>query len=178
MNIASIMGQIISMSTSCGNVTKIMTRYLHLITNSWSLWNSLVCVHDQAKPEFYFWRDKLRTLNEILFWPIPFVPSKVLFTDASPTGQGGFIQASALVCHKNWSVKESQKSSTWGESVAINFALEAFDNHLAGQTVTCNTDNQNIFRIFQAGSMVKELQDIPLNTFLFTSQRQIHLAAT
>ena len=43
-NIASIVGQIISMSAS----------YLHLITNSRSWWNSLVCVHHQARQEFIF----------------------------------------------------------------------------------------------------------------------------
>ena len=110
-----------------------------------------------------------------MFWPIPFVSSKVLFTDASPTGCGGFIEGSSLVCHKNWSTEESQKSSTWRELDAINFALEAFANHLAGQAVACNTDDQNVVRIIQAGSMVKELQDIALSIFLFTSQRQIHL---
>ena len=55
------------------------------------------------------------------------------------------------------------------------YSSEAFDNHLAGQAVSCNTDNQNVVRIIQAGSMVKELQDIALNIFLFTSRRQIHL---
>ena len=133
------------------DVTQIMTRYLHLITNSRSSWNSFVWVHDQAKEELRFWIDKLRSLNGILFWPIPFVPSKVLFTDASLTGRGGFIQGSSLVCHKNWSAEESQKSSTWRDLFAISFALEAFDNHLAGQAVTCNTDNQNVVRIIQAG---------------------------
>ena len=123
-NIASIVGQIISMSASCRNVTQIMTRYLHLITNSRSSWNSLGCVHDQAKQEFYFCRDKLRTLNEMLFWPIPFVPSKVLFTYASPTGPGGFIQGSALVCHKNWSAEESQKSSARRKLAALTLLLK------------------------------------------------------
>ena len=42
--IASIVGQIISMTSSCGNVTQIMTRYLHLITNSRHSWNSFVFV--------------------------------------------------------------------------------------------------------------------------------------
>ena len=98
----------------------------------------------------------MRALNGILFWPISFVPSKVLFTDASSTGCGGFIQGSALVCHKNWSPEESQKSSTWRELVAINFALEVYDNHSASQTVACNTDNQNVVRIIQAGSMITE----------------------
>jgi len=78
-------------------------------------------VHDQATQELHFWKDKLRTLNRILFWPIPFAPSKILFTDASSTGCGDFIQGSALVCHKNWSAEESQKSPTWRELAAINF---------------------------------------------------------
>ena len=98
-----------------------------------------------------------------------------MFTDASSTGCGGFIQSSAFVCHENWSAEESQKTSTWRELVAINIALESFDNHLAGQSVACNTDNQNVVRIIQAGSMVKELQNIAFNIFFFTSQRQIHL---
>ena len=38
-NIASIVGQIISMSASCGNVTQITTRYLHIVANSRSSWN-------------------------------------------------------------------------------------------------------------------------------------------
>ena len=37
-------------------------------------------------------------------------------------------------------------------------------------------DNQNAVRIIQFGSTVKELQDIGLDIFLFTSRRQIQLA--
>ena len=65
------------MSASSGNVTQVMTRYLHLITNSRSSWNSLVCVDYQAKQELF------KHVKCILFWPIPFVLSKVLFTDSS-----------------------------------------------------------------------------------------------
>ena len=173
--IASVVGQIISMTASCGNVSQIMTRYLHLIINSRRSWNSAVFVHDQGKEELYFWKDNLRALNGVSFWPVPFVPSKVLFSDASSTGCGAFIQDSSLVCHRNWSAEESQKSSTWRELFAIKFALEAFGAHLAGQRVRCNTDNQNVVRIIQVGSMVKELQDIALNVFLFTSHRRIQL---
>ena len=38
--LASIVGQIISLSASCGSVTLIMTRYLHIIINSRRSWNS------------------------------------------------------------------------------------------------------------------------------------------
>lgn len=173
--IASIVGQIISMSSSCGNVAQIMTRYLHLIINSRRSWNSAVFVLDQGKEELLFWRNNLRTLNGVLFWPPPFVPSKVLFSDAWSTGCGAFIQGSSLVCHRNWSLEESQKSSTWRELFAIKFALESFATPLASQRVRCNTDNQNVVRIIQVGSMVKELQDLALDVFLLTSQRQIQL---
>ena len=47
--IASIVGQIISMASSCGNVSQIMTRYVHHIINSRSSWNSVVFVHDQGR---------------------------------------------------------------------------------------------------------------------------------
>ena len=62
------------------------------------------------------------------------------------------------------------------ELAAIKFALAAFEAHLSGLRVRCNTDNQNVVRIIQFGSMVKESQDIALAIFLFTSRRQIQLA--
>lgn len=176
--IASIVGQIISMTSSCGNVSQVMTRYLHLIINSRHSWNSFVFVQDQGKQELHFWRDNLKTLNGVLFWPTPFVPSKVLFSDTSISGCGAFVQGSSLVSHRNWSMEESQKSTTWRELAAIKFALAAFEVHLSGlrARVCCNTDNQNVVRIIQFGSTVKELQDIALTNFLFTSRRQIQLA--
>ena len=139
-------------------------------------WKSFVFVHDQGKQELHFWRDNLKTLNVVLSWPPRFVPSKVLFYDASLSACGLFVQGSSLVSHRNWSKEESQKSSTWRELAAIKFALAAFEAHLSGLRVCCNTDNQNVVRIIQFGSMVKELQDITLDIFLFTSHRQIQLA--
>lgn len=63
---------------------------------------------------------------------------------------------------------EPQKSSTWREIAAIKFALAAFEVHLSGLRVRCNTDNQNVVRIIQIGIMVKELQDKLLWTFFFS----------
>ena len=153
-----------------------MIRYLHLIIKSRHSWNAFVFVQDQGKQELHFWRHNLKTLNGVLFWPPPFVPSKVLFSDASLSGCGAFVQGSSLVSHRNWSTEESQKSSTWRELAAIKFALVAFEPHLSNLRVRCNTDNQNVVRIIQFGSTVKELQDIGLDIFLFTSRRQIQLA--
>lgn len=49
--IASIVGQIVSLSPSCGAVTQIMTRYLHFIVNSRHSWNSSSM---RARTSFYF----------------------------------------------------------------------------------------------------------------------------
>ena len=70
--IASIVGQIISLAPSCGNVTQIMTRFLHFVINSRRSWNCHVLVLDQAKEELVFWRDNLKSFNGKLFWPVPF----------------------------------------------------------------------------------------------------------
>ena len=46
---------------------------------------------------------------------------------------------------------------------------------MAGQTVRCLTDNQNVVRIVQVGSRGKGLHDIALDIFVLASQRHIHL---
>ena len=74
-----------------------MTRYLHFIVNSRHSWNSSVFVHDQDMNELLFSRDNLKALNGVLFWPVPFVPSVVVFSDAPPcNGCAAFIQGTDL----------------------------------------------------------------------------------
>ena len=46
-----------------------------------------------------FSEDNLKSLNAKLFWLLPLVSFKVLFSDASSTGCSAFIQDSSLVCH-------------------------------------------------------------------------------
>ena len=91
------------------------------------------------------------------------MPCKELFSDASSTGCGAFIKGFSLIFHRNWSTKESP---TWRELVAIKFALDSFEDHLVGRRICCITDSQNVVRIVQVGSMIKELQDIGLDIFL------------
>ena len=52
--IASIVGQILSLSPSCRTVTQIMTRYLHFIVNSRHSWNSSVLSTSRARTSCYF----------------------------------------------------------------------------------------------------------------------------
>lgn len=59
--------------------------------------------------------------------------------------------------------------------MAFKFAVNAFHNQLVGLRVRCFTDKENIVKIVQVGSMVKDLHDIALNVFFLTSQRNIQL---
>ena len=171
--LASVVGKIISLSACCGNVTQIVTRYLHLVVNSRHSWHSIVFIQDEAKKELLVWRDNLRNLNGV-----PFVPSKIVFSDASSTGCAAYIQGSSLLFHRNWSAAESQKSSTWRELATVKYSLEAFNDNLAGHRVRWNTDNQNVVRIVQFGSMIEELQEFALDIFLFASSHNIRLDLT
>ena len=85
--IASVVGPFISMSVGAGiYVSLIMTRYWHHVINSRSSWNSVILVPDQGREELDFWLDNKRALNGVLFWLVPFVPAKVMFSDAWSTG--------------------------------------------------------------------------------------------
>ena len=117
----------------------------------------------------------MKALNRVLFWPVPFVPSVVIFSDASANGCAAFIQGTDLVFQRNWSLDESEKSCTWRELAAIKFSIEAFGTRLSKQRVRWHTDSQKAVRIIQVGSMVRELQDLALSASLFTVQRQIQL---
>ena len=46
-----------------------------------------------------------------------------------------FVHDCSLVCHRNWSIEECCKSSTWRELDGIQFALQFFENYLTGQRV-------------------------------------------
>ena len=133
--IASIVGQIVSLSPSCGTVSQIMTRYLHFIVNSRHSWNSSVFVHDQGKNEVLVSRDDLKARKGVLFWPVPCAPSVLVFSDASANCCSAFIQGTDLVFQRNWSLDESEKSSTWRELAAIKFSIEAFGTRLSKQRV-------------------------------------------
>ena len=117
-----------------------MTRYLHFIVNSRHSWNSSVFAHDQGKNELLFWSDNLKALNGVWFWPVPFVPSVVIFSDASANGCAAFIQGTDLVFQRNWSLDESEKSSIWRELVSIKFSIEAFGIRLSKRRFRWHTD--------------------------------------
>ena len=98
--LASIVGQIISLSTSFGCVTQIMTRYLHIIIILDARGTSKFLSAFKGRRTFVL-ENNLRVLNGVVFWAPPFIPSKFVFSDDSSTGCAAIIQGSGLVFHRN-----------------------------------------------------------------------------
>ena len=107
-----------------------------------------------------------------MFWAPPFIPSKFVFSDDSSTGCAAIIQGSGLVFHRNWSLEESQKSSTRWELAKIELSLEAFDPNIAGHRLLSYADYQRPVRVIRVGCMIKELHELALHIFFFLSQRR------
>ena len=86
--LASITGQIISMSLAIGPVARLHTRALHEVINKRRFWSDKLQLSLLAHEEVLFWQSSLLSLNSRPIW---FSPSatRVMFSDASSTGYGG-----------------------------------------------------------------------------------------
>lgn len=173
--IASIVGGIISLTRCCGNVTRIMIRYLHFVINSRDHWNSLVSLDIPAQRELQFWKSNLRSLNMASFWENPSIPIQGDYSDTSDFSCGAYVSFDDRVFQANWSASQSTKSSTWRELCAVQKALSSYIHIAKGQRVAWFSNNQNVVSIIECGSKVRELQDLALDIFLLCSKNEVRL---
>lgn len=61
--LASIVGQIVSMSLGLGSVARLMTRSLYTIINCRTTWNDQVVWTEEAWAEMKFWENNIESLN-------------------------------------------------------------------------------------------------------------------
>ena len=74
-----------------------------------------------------------------------------------------------------WTPDEASKSSTYRELKAVHITVLSLLSDLKNRLVKLYTDNQNVARIINCGSMRRELQDIALNIFDLCIQNSISL---
>ena len=110
--VATVTGQITSLSPCVGYVARIMTRFLFSVVNSARSWESEVFLSDDSLSEISFWKDNVVFLNSKVCWSVQSLPVKVTFSDASNSACGAFVKNSNLVFHQNWSPVERAQSST------------------------------------------------------------------
>ena len=82
-SVASVAGQISSLSSCVGSVTRIMTRHLFSVVNSAFSWDSEVFLSDDSISEINFWANNVNSLNGRVYWGVQSLPVRVSFSDAS-----------------------------------------------------------------------------------------------
>lgn len=85
--LASIIGQIISMSVALGPVTRLMTRGLYAALNNKVSWCQWLSISSDARSELRFWVSCMDQFNGQDMWPKPSAV-RVVYSDASGTGYG------------------------------------------------------------------------------------------
>ncbi|MES9971262.1 MAG: reverse transcriptase domain-containing protein, partial [Candidatus Thiodiazotropha sp.] len=168
-SVASVVGQLISMSIVIGSVSQIMTRNLSIDILKARTWNSYIRLSNESMNQLLFWKQSLSSINSRVFTEV-YITSKMIFSDASSTGYGGYeVNTKNGVVHGMWTKEERLCSSTWRELCAVQRTLKALKSILANQRVKWFTDNKNICQIVKKGSMKVDLQAMALDIFRFCS---------
>ena len=157
-NVASVTGQIISLSSCVGPIARIMTRFLFLVVSLAQSWDNEVFLSDDSLSEIIFRKNNMVPLNGKVYWSPHSLPVKATYSDAFNLACGAFIENSNLMFRQNWSPEESAQSSTWRELKAISLAVEAFANHFSGCKVIWYTNSQSVESIIVNGSRKAELR--------------------
>ena len=113
--LASVVGQIISMSIALGPITRLRTRALYIPLNSRSTWTDRCYLPAEACEELKFWQSNVQFLNGRPIW-FSSGTMRIEYSDASSTGYDGYVvELGNEVVHGQWSVAEAKHSSTWRE---------------------------------------------------------------
>ena len=157
-NLASVIGKIMYMSLAIGPVSWLMTRSMYALLNSRQYWDQPLSMTPEVKAELQFWNSQLELMNGKEIWHSPSA-IRVVYSDASATGYGGFtVEHGCHAANGAWSEEEMAQSSTWRELKAMRKVLESLLPKLKNEQVRWFSDNQNVVRILNIGSKKPHLQ--------------------
>ena len=174
-DLASVVGQVISLTPCVAGVARIMTRSMYATVNQKLSWNSDVELTKEACTELAFWSKNVDYLNFHCPWAPLQPPAKFVYSDASDHACSSFIDNEHKIFHQNWSPAESSKSSTWRELRTVDLALSAFALDLQGKKVAWFIDNTSVPSIVHNGSKVTDLQSLALSVFNVCARSGISL---
>ena len=164
--LSRVAGQLASMHLALGPIVRLLTRQLYKEIESQPSWHSPFQLPKEAADELNFWLENITERNGFTFKPRP-TTTKVVFTDASSTGYGGFIaqRLSETLCVGKFNETEMSTGSTERELAAADYVLKSFGPLLSNESVQINLDNFGASRILSVGSSKMHLQKIAIQIF-------------
>lgn len=191
--ISSIVGHIMSMSYSFGELSTLMTRRLTTWQNEVVKLQGSLHRHAPLSPaavsELDFWRTAVQRFNgRKPLWAPSYINTFTVFTDAAGRslysfgGWGGWawVDGQLLQSAGRWDFETRGRSSTFLELLGVWNVLRSLNagGQLSGQRILINTDNQGVFGIIsKAGSMVPDIQDVCMELFWYAIEHQMLLLA-
>ena len=177
--VSSIAGGLVSQEIVLGSVTGLFSREMYRFIESAPSWDRKVGIPVGVYNELRFWQENLPSLNmkSLEERLMPVCASSTINSDASGVACAAImkIDNSIFTSHKNFSISESDMSSTWRELEAVSFSMQSFAPLLQGRVVHWETDNQAAVSIVAKGSRKPHLQKLAVTIYFFCRKNNIHL---
>ena len=160
-HLASIAGSLNSTHLAVGPLVRMMTRSVYAQVTDAPAWDYRVFLNSHSRQELSFWSE---TYDFDIGYTFKFKPvtAKVIFTDASDFGYGGFLlrRLGKDIVRGSFSHEEQNKSSTERELLGVLYVLQSLAQKLSHTSVRIYVDNYGASRILQIGSPNTHLQHI------------------
>ena len=173
--LASIAGQIISMSMAIGNLTRLMTCSIFSCIARRKNWSSNLQLDSDALNELNFWLNRIDENNGS-----PMLPQSscvgIVYSDASETGFGGYlVKCGEHEVTGSWQEHQKLYSSTLRELLAVKYVIISLIDKLNGSSIKWYTDNKNVASILNIGSKKQHLQSEIMQIFNICYPRSINI---
>ena len=174
--LAKIADTLSSMHLAIGKIIRLFTRKIYAQIETRQPWWNYEPPEEGTSSELRVWSKNIGKFNGCSFKP-RVTNSKMVFTDASSTGYGGFYvsKLGQHICTGEFTNSEANSSSTFRELLAVKLVLQSYGEELSGQSIQINVDNQAATRILSVGSSKEHLQEVALDIFHYCLKNDIRL---
>ena len=107
--LASVVGQIISTGPVTGNLARIMSRHCQMSIASAAEWDTPFEIDQYCLHELKFWHTNVPAINSRSF-PESLATNQTIYSDASATACGAFIEGTTYAAHRMFSSSEKEMS--------------------------------------------------------------------
>jgi len=123
--IARIAGKVISMGPALGPISRLMTRSLYTFIQSRFSWFEKEILCEDVLSELKFWETNISKASGFRMKGSA-ITTKVIFSDASDHGYGGFVMTRLgnIVAKGSFDEVECFESSTYRELIAVKYILQ------------------------------------------------------